>query len=63
MQRASSSAESPPRASRICTDYLESAFDDTKPYVLTALGREFVHYTMNELVTRISEESSPASDV
>jgi hypothetical protein len=42
---------------------LESAFDDTKPYVLTALGREFVHYTMNELVTRISEESSPASDV
>jgi hypothetical protein len=36
---------------------MESAFEDTKPYVLTALGREFVHYTMNELVRRISSES------
>ena len=34
---------------------LESAFDDTKPYVLTAMGREFVHYTMNEIVARIGE--------
>ncbi|HEX3470137.1 MAG TPA: hypothetical protein VHT28_03040 [Silvibacterium sp.] len=33
---------------------LESAFEDSKPYVLTALGKEFVHYTMNELVPRIS---------
>jgi hypothetical protein len=36
---------------------MESAFEDTKPYVLTALGREFVHYTMNELVRRISSEA------
>ena len=35
---------------------LESAFEDTKPYVLTQLGRKFVHYTMNETVTRLSEE-------
>jgi hypothetical protein len=35
---------------------MESAFEDSKPYVLTALGREFVHYTMNELVPRISGE-------
>jgi hypothetical protein len=25
---------------------LDSAFDDTKPYVLTAMGNEFVHYTI-----------------
>ncbi len=37
---------------------LESAFEDTKPYVLTQLGRKFVHYTMNEAVTRLSSESS-----
>lgn len=37
---------------------LESSFEDTKPYVLTGLGSEFVHYTMNELVARI-EESNP----
>jgi hypothetical protein len=36
---------------------LESAFEDTKPYVLTALGKEFVHYTMNEIVPRISGET------
>lgn len=34
---------------------LESAFEDSKPYVLTALGKEFVHYTMNELVPRIED--------
>jgi hypothetical protein len=32
---------------------LESAFEDTKPYVLTELGKQFVHYTMTELVSRI----------
>jgi hypothetical protein len=36
---------------------LESAFEDTKPYVLTALGTEFVHYTMNELVPRITGDT------
>lgn len=37
---------------------LESAFDDTKPYVLTALGKQFVHYTMSEIVTRIGAEDA-----
>jgi hypothetical protein len=36
---------------------LESAFEDSKPYLLTAIGKEFVHYTMNELVPRIAGES------
>lgn len=35
---------------------MESAFEDTKPYVLTGLGGQFVHYTMNELVGRIGGE-------
>lgn len=37
---------------------MESAFEDTKQYVLTELGRQFVHYTMNELVPRIGGESN-----
>ncbi len=42
---------------------LESAFEDTKPYVLTKLGGLFVHYTMNDAVTRLSagNRSSPSS--
>jgi hypothetical protein len=30
-----------------------SAFDDEEGYELTALGRQFVHYTMNEVVPRV----------
>lgn len=37
---------------------LESAFENTKPYILTELGNQFVHYTMTELVMRI-ESSNP----
>lgn len=32
---------------------MESAFEGTKQYLLTGLGKQFVHYTMNELVQRI----------
>lgn len=32
---------------------LESAFEDSKPYVLTELGKQFVHYTMTEVVPRL----------
>ncbi|MFG0260360.1 MAG: hypothetical protein ACF8LK_08415 [Phycisphaerales bacterium JB041] len=39
--------------------YLKSAFDDEKPYVLTQLGEQFVHYTMNEIVPRL--EQAPAA--
>lgn len=35
---------------------LESAFEESKPYTLTELGRQFVHYTMNESITRIGQE-------
>lgn len=33
---------------------MESAFEDTKQYVLTELGKQFVHYTMNEVVERVN---------
>lgn len=36
---------------------LESAFEATKPYELTELGKQFVHYTMNEVVPRVSNSS------
>lgn len=32
---------------------MESAFEDSKQYVLTELGKQFVHYTMNEVVKRV----------
>lgn len=32
---------------------MESAFENTKPYQLTELGSQFVHYTMNQVVKRI----------
>jgi len=32
---------------------MESAFEDKKPYVLTALGKQFVHYTMTDVLRRL----------
>jgi hypothetical protein len=32
---------------------MASAFDDDKEYELTELGKQFVHYTMNEIVPKI----------
>jgi hypothetical protein len=39
---------------------MESAFEDEKPYVLTELGKQFVHYTMNEVVPRVGGTGSSA---
>ena len=33
---------------------MESAFEDTKPYELTALGQQFVHYVFTDAVRRIA---------
>ena len=35
---------------------METTFEDTKPHVLTELGKEFVHYSMGEVVTRLGED-------
>jgi hypothetical protein len=40
---------------------LESAFEGTKSYVLTELGKQFVHYTMSEVVTRIGSDADERS--
>lgn len=33
---------------------VDSAFESSKQYVLTELGKQFVHYSMNEVVQRVS---------
>jgi hypothetical protein len=40
---------------------MESAFEDKKPYVLTALGQQFVHYAMTEAVRQLEggENAAP----
>lgn len=34
---------------------MESAFEDTKPYELTGLGQQFVHYVMEDVVPQIKD--------
>jgi hypothetical protein len=43
----------PPRRRGPAPPTMESAFEDTKQYLLTELGKQFVHYTMNEVVPRL----------
>jgi hypothetical protein len=42
--------------------YFKSAFDDKEPYELTELGRQFVHYTMNEIVPKIGFGASSGTN-
>lgn len=51
-QRPKQSYQAP--ASRI----KESPFEDTKPYQLTPLGKEFVHYVMKDVATQIGEQKN-----
>jgi hypothetical protein len=37
---------------------MESSFEDTKPYVLTALGKQFVHYVMEDVAPQIGRGAS-----
>jgi hypothetical protein len=43
----------PRRHHRPAPSTMESAFEDSKQYVLTELGKQFVHYTMSEVVPRV----------
>jgi hypothetical protein len=43
----------PARRKGVSPATMESAFEETKPYVLSSLGQQFVHYSMNEVVPRI----------
>jgi hypothetical protein len=40
------------------SSYMTSAFDNEKRYELTELGQQFVHYAMNEIVPKITGETS-----
>lgn len=42
-----------PRTKNSSSSVLKSAFDDGEQYELTELGQNFVHYTMNELASKI----------
>ena len=42
-----------PKRSVNASRTLKSAFDDQESYELTELGKQFVHYTMNEVVPRL----------
>jgi len=48
----------PQRSRRPNSRTMTSAFDDGKEYELTELGKQFVHYTMNELVPKLRDERS-----
>jgi hypothetical protein len=52
------------RAKATKSPFMKSAFEDDKEYELTELGRQFVHYTMNEIVPKIGNgrPSSPADE-
>jgi hypothetical protein len=51
----------PRRSKGHAASTMESAFEDSKPYVLTALGRQFVHYTMTDTVGRLGSGDGSAS--
>lgn len=44
-----------PSRSKVSRATLKSSFDDEEEYVLTELGKQFVHYTMNEVVPRLDQ--------
>lgn len=51
------------RSSGMGSGVYVSPFEDGKQYVLTGLGQQFVHYTMNEIVPRIEANTeSPKPD-
>lgn len=45
---------------RVGSSTMKSAFDDEDPYELTALGGQFVHYVMNEVVPQVADGKSPS---
>jgi len=50
------------RRERGASDVLESAFEDTKRYELTSLGKQFVHYALDEVAPRIGGTPDTSAD-
>ena len=44
------------RSRAAATGVMESAFEETKPYVLTELGKQFVHYVMDDVVQQLERK-------
>lgn len=45
-------------SSGFTSNVMESAFETTKPYVLTGLGEQFVHYVMEDVVPQLSDAAT-----
>jgi len=41
---------------------MESAFENTKPYVLTELGKKFVHYVMEDVVPQLGDQKGSTDE-
>ena len=53
----------PERSSRGSGGTMKSAFDNEEQYELTELGKQFVHYAMNELAPRITFDDGMTDDL
>jgi len=53
----------PAKRTGASSSVMKSAFDDAEPYELTELGKQFVHYTMSEIVPRMAspDATKPAT--
>jgi len=55
--------KAPPQKNRAARNpYRTSAFDDEKEYEITELGRWFVHYTMNEIVPKLTQGETSSTE-
>lgn len=54
--------KSPAKGSRGQGGSVKSAFDNSEQYELTEIGKQFVHYAMNELAPRITFNESEIDD-
>jgi len=50
--------KTPVKRNAFSSNKMKSAFDDGERYELTELGKQFVHYTMNDLVPRVGDTNN-----
>ncbi len=46
-----------PQSRAAASGVMESAFEETKPYVLTGLGAQFVHYVMEDVIPQLGSRA------
>ena len=52
-----------PSAAKLSQHAFEPAFDSSKPYVLTDLGQQFVHYAMSDVSMKLEQQTTSRSEV